>query len=286
MVLWLPFDETNGPISANLASPTNSGTQINHPTPWLGAHVANSLLFDGTSYVTVPNYPAIELVTNDLTIDAWIYDLGTTNNVIIDKFFTDNTGTFGFGLWLNPQAGLTYSMTGSGGRTEFVEGHPITGSTWHFVAVSVSESADPAQGFFYVDGVLTGTFSPPPYSLRNTNSLWVGASLLGISSPTASAYPWVGALDEVEVYNRALSTNELYAIYSADKAGKCKPCCYLKTLTISKVTSTTVEVNWGGCGILEGSTNVLGHWAPVQNATSPYVIPATGLEMFYRLECQ
>jgi hypothetical protein len=286
MVLWLPFDETNGPISANLASPTNSGTQINHPTPNLGSYVANSLLFNGANYVVVPNYPAIEQVTNDLTIDAWIYDLGTTNNVIIDKFSTDNTGTFGFGLWLNPQAGLTYSMTGSGGRTEFVEGHPVTGSTWHFVAVSVSESANPAQGFFYVDGVLTGTFSPPPYSLRNTNSLWVGASLLGISSPTGSTYPWVGALDEVEVYNRALSTNELYAIYSADKAGKCKPCCYLKTLTISKVTGTTVEVNWGGCGILEGATNVLGPWARVQNATSPYVIPATGLEMFYRTECQ
>jgi hypothetical protein len=35
--------------------------------------------------------------------------------------------------------------------------------------------------------------------------------------------PWIGALDEVEVYNRALSTNELNAIYSAGTAGKCKP---------------------------------------------------------------
>src|SRR5438132_2038713 len=32
-----------------------------------------------------------------------------------------------------------------------------------------------------------------------------------------------GALDEVSVYNRALSSNEIAAIYAAGAAGKCKP---------------------------------------------------------------
>ena len=60
----------------------------------------------------------------------------------------------------------------------------------------------------------------------------------------------------------------------------------MNKLTIGKVTPNTVEVNWGGCGILLESTDVNGPWTPIPNAASPYVIPAVGLDMFYRLECE
>lgn len=280
LVLWLPFDETNGSLSANLASPANYGVQINRPTPLLGLYVANSLLFDGSNYVVVPNYPALEIGTGDLTVDAWVYDMGgngQSNAVILDKRATNNDA--GYSLWLGSQAGLTFNMSGQ----LFTELHPIPAFQWHFVAVSVTQSNLTPQGFFYVDGVLSGTFGPSAASMSNTNPLWIAASapnpFFGVGQP------WLGALDEVEVFNRALSTNELYGIYSAGMAGKCKPCCYLEGLTIAKVSGAQVEVVWGGCGTLEGSTNVLGPGVGIPAAASPYIIPATGLEMFYRLEC-
>ena len=88
-------------------------------------------------------------------------------------------------------------------------------------------------------GALTRTLTPTPANLSTTNSLVVGAPF--------SALGWVGALDEVEIYNRGLSTNELYSIYTAGMAGKCKPCCYSNVLTIAQVSPDSVEVNWGGC---------------------------------------
>jgi hypothetical protein len=217
MVLWLPFDETNGPISANLASPADPGTQINQPTPWLGAYVANSLLFNSTNYVTVPDYPGIEIGTNDLTIDAWV-DLTAstpTNYVILDKS-GPASGARGYSLWLGTNLGLIFHMP-SGYFADFT---PISGGQWHFVALSLSHNPG-NPGFFYVDGAVTATAAGGTTDLSNTNSLWVGASHPG--SPFVGGAPWIGALDEVEVYNRALSTNELNAIYSAGTAGKCKP---------------------------------------------------------------
>ena len=49
MVLWLPFDETHGPASANLASVRQPRPQINSPAVVLGAYVDNSLSFNGVN---------------------------------------------------------------------------------------------------------------------------------------------------------------------------------------------------------------------------------------------
>lgn len=188
----------------------------------------------------------------------------------------------GYALTLNTNTGLTLEMPQMPPHpfVYFVMGQPISAQQWHFVAVSATQRT--GQGYFYVDGALAGsTFTFTPVNLANTNSLYVGS--IG-PSPSVYTFGWQGALDEVEVYNRALSTNELNAIYGAGTAGKCKPCCYLNNLTIGNVTPNSVEVNWGGCGILLETTNmVTGPWVPLPNAASPYVIPAIGREMFYRL---
>jgi photosystem II stability/assembly factor-like uncharacterized protein len=257
LVLWLPFDETNGNTSANLASPGNPGTQVNHPAPWLGEYVANSLVFNGTNHVVVPNYPDIEMRTNGLTIDAWIYDMGdalltpnqlagiVTNSVILDK---SANSPLGYSLWITPTnyegdypyGYVRFNMPGY----KFIDTTSMATFQWHFIAVSMNQFANPPQGFFYVDGALTSTFTPPPLSLFNTNSLWLAAAPPGATMGTTIydlAGPYAGGLDEVEIYSRALSTNELNAIYGAGTAGKCKPCCYLNKLTISRVTSPRLK---------------------------------------------
>jgi uncharacterized repeat protein (TIGR03803 family) len=286
LVLWLPFDETNGTTSANLASPTNYGRRVGNPTPVRGAYVANSLSFNGTTnqYVTVPDYPAIEIGTNDFTIDAWVNRATNGPNslpsVIVDK--RDLTTGTGYSLSVS-YGHLVMTLANASSYSNYVTSASLVPADglWHFIGIRVSQST--SQVLFYIDGAVNSTLPLTPMNIANTNSLWVGGSLYG--DINGGDRHWTGDLDEVEVFNRALSTNELYTIYSAGTAGKCKPCCYLKTLTISKVTSTTVEVNWGGCGTLEKSTNLLGPWIEIPSAASPYIITATGLDMFYRLEC-
>jgi hypothetical protein len=281
LVLWLPFDEINGSTSANLAAPADPGTQVGNPTPILYAYVANSLSFNGVNqYVTVPDYPAIEIGTNDFTIDAWVqYPTNSSGGTILDKRTYIGGNYTGYIFDLSGGILLIQLDPGYFNGNNFDTNTVPADGNWHFVAVTVRRTS--TNGIqFYVDGHPTATSNPTSHegSLSNNASLQVGGSTL------AGTY-WQGGLDEVEVFNRALSTNELYTIYSAGTAGKCKPCCYLKDLTISKVTNTTIEVNWGGCGTLEESTSLLGPWIAIPNAASPYIISATGSQMFYRLEC-
>jgi hypothetical protein len=54
-------------------------------------------------------------------------------------------------------------------------------------------------------------------------------------------------------------------------------------LSIAHGTNSTVTVSWTGTGILVCSTNILGPWADVTNAISPYTIDAADPSRFYRV---
>jgi len=82
------------------------------------------------------------------------------------------------------------------------EGGTVT-TGWHLVTATF----DGTTARLYVDNaqVASDTFSAPP----NTNfPLYIGRYY------GASAYGWNGAIDEVRLYNRALTPTEVIAIYS------------------------------------------------------------------------
>jgi Concanavalin A-like lectin/glucanases superfamily len=218
LALWLPFDEASGPISANLAAGGNNGTQVNGPAVVTG-YVLRSLCFDGASqYVSVLDYPAINPGTGDLTIDAWVRratNSGTTVRVIVDK--RDPSTGVGYSLAVS-FGNLVFQLADTSGFTNYRDtGTVPADDQWHFVAVSVSRSLTNG-GRFYIDGSATGTFDPTahPGSLNNT------APFLVASSPLSFNSPWLGCIDEVEFFSRALMPLEFLGIFNAGSAGKCK----------------------------------------------------------------
>ncbi len=223
MVAWFPFDETVGP-DANNAAAGNDGTHENGPTIEPG-QVQNSLCFDGlSSYVNVPSYPAIEIGTSDLTIDAWIKRSANDDNstrVITDKR-TDGAGdNVGYSFYLyQGKLGLQLS-TPSQSFQNWVSNAVVSKDVWHHVAVSVDRD-EPDGVSFYLDGSLI----LPQYNatgwdgdLSNEFPLRIGAR-----SYEASGL-FYGCIDEVEVFNRVLTPQEISDIWWAGECGKCKFIC-------------------------------------------------------------
>ena len=70
-----------------------------------------------------------------------------------------------------------------------------------------------------MDGALTATFNPTSKSgsLANNQVL-----LVGQNAQTTNAY-YIGEIDEVEIFNRAVSATDLANIYNAGSTGKCHP---------------------------------------------------------------
>jgi hypothetical protein len=221
MVAWFPFDETLGPTAVN-ACEGNDGTHINSPTIEPG-HVQNCLCFNGSNtYVDVPSYPAIEIGTSDFTIDAWVKrspdDEDYQIRLIVDKRAGPADDYVGYSFYLYDGKLYLQMADPSHAHWQWESSAYITKDEWHHVAVAVDRD-DPKGIDFYLDGHLTLPEGNPTAwdgDLTNSNPLRVSCRSFDESGV------FLGCIDEVEVFNRSLTSQEIYAIWMAGRCGKCK----------------------------------------------------------------
>ncbi len=222
LVSWWPGDG-----DANDLQSGNDGTLLGGATFDAG-RVALTFVFDGasTSGVEVPDADSLDFGPgSDLSIDAWILAFGGCQvQDIVDKRLAPppSNRAVGYALFLfDGRLGfqLADAPLAPGQFSNFLSSGPnLRDGAFHHVAVTVDRSSS-SGGKLYVDGVVVLTFDPTvqPGDLSNNEPLLIG------KHPTegfCGAYR--GRIDEVEIFNRALSASEIQDIFNAGSAGKCK----------------------------------------------------------------
>ncbi|MGI8786354.1 MAG: LamG domain-containing protein [Pyrinomonadaceae bacterium] len=195
----------------------NNGTLQNGAT-FAAGEVGQAFSFDGTGGVIVPDNPSLNFGANaNLSIDAWIKtsDTSRVTKTIVDKRIVTG-GTRGYVVFL-VENGLVFQLA-DGTSTNYALGSNLTDGMWHHIAITV-DRASTTGGNAYVDGVQTATFNPTDHPGDLTNN---GAFLIGqhVNIPSAN---FIGQIDETEVFDRAISAQEVANIFNAGTAGKCKP---------------------------------------------------------------
>jgi concanavalin A-like lectin/glucanase superfamily protein/Big-like domain-containing protein len=199
-IAYWPFDEGTGTIANDASGNGHVGTLVNGPA-WTAGRINLALSFDGVSnYVSVADAPALDAFP--LTITAWINTTATTGvRGIVNKYAP---GSFnGYQIFMNNGALCAWYLRDSanyaydgGGCTLQTPGY--NDGKWHQVVYVV----DSAGGRLYVDGTQTAslawTGSAGPTT--TTQPLHIG-DYPGI---TGGAY-FAGVIDDVHIYNRALS---------------------------------------------------------------------------------
>ena len=216
MSAWYPLDEAGPATSAEVL--------FNNDATWNGGAFAVPGVVDGAlcfqnspASSSAPNAPELNVGTNDFSIDFWMNraddDAGTSH--IIDK---RTGGTVGYSVFLLGGNLAVQISDPANGFFNWVSTVNVAPGEWHFVAVTVDRD-DPSGGIIYLDGVPVFVFNPTirPGDLTNSSPFWMGTSAL---NPTGSGY--AGCLDEVELFQRVLSQDEVMALFAAGPAGKCK----------------------------------------------------------------
>src|SRR5262249_37784846 len=100
-----------------------------------------------------------------------------------------------------------------------VSTNPITDGAFHFVTVVGDRTTQMLA--IYLDGVLQQQVSIAQVGDISTSvRLVLGHETLDISGNPVK--PFVGVLDEVEIFDRTLSASDIQAMFLAGSSGKCK----------------------------------------------------------------
>ena len=215
LVSWWTLDGFS--IQAADIAGANHGTRVNFPTSVKGM-VGVAVKLNGTDqYVTVPDAASLDLGTSDMSVDAWVRpDTATGTRAIIEK--RDPTTGQGFALYLKSNE-IGFAFGDAASSTLAGSGATVPTGVWSHVAVTVDRSeSDGAK--IYVDGALVHTFDPTSFQ----GDIGTSTDLqIGLGGPTGEYFS--GTIDEVELFNRALSATEVQNIFGAGGAGKCKYTC-------------------------------------------------------------
>jgi hypothetical protein len=181
----------------------NNGTSYNNPV-WMQGHVNQGMYFNGsTDFVTVPNSASLA-ITDQLTLSAWIKpEAGHYWYRIVGKAnsgSSDNDWVLGVAL-----SGGIYFAIWKGGAQYSIDGqNDLILNEWNHVAGVWDGSIIRV----YWNGALqseTVAVSPPVNS---------SPSPLIIGKKPDNSYFFKGTIDEVMVFNRALSANEVKSLYT------------------------------------------------------------------------
>ncbi len=226
MCAWWPLDEpaNSSAIETVLG---NHGVDINAPAHVPG-QVRRGRQFNGTSsYVQVNDAPGINFGTGDLSIDAWVKTTSATGvQRIVDKRFADPE--VGYALYLR-SGRLAFRLadpSNTSGSEYWTATTPfVADGQWHHVAASEQRSDLSTGTRLYVDGSVVASF--PGYSasgnITTSEKLWIGA---GATTSGPGTF-FDGVIDEVELFQRALTTADVLGIVQADTLGKCKEFAYV-----------------------------------------------------------
>jgi PGF-CTERM protein/uncharacterized repeat protein (TIGR01451 family) len=216
-VLVLHFDEGSGSIVRDLSGNGNDGTI--YGATWVDGISGKALRFDGVDdYVDCGTDSSLNL-GNEFTIMAWVKSENNKYQAIAGKHHEDSGAYSGYGLKKTTSTSCgsevgdnKFSLRVDGGGWNYEYTHSDVGYTdtnWHFV-VGVRRGG---TNYLYVDGEQQADTGSQ--SLSNTGDpFFIGAG----TSPRSSNYAnFNGIIDEVSIYNRALSADEIRALYEGKK---------------------------------------------------------------------
>ena len=198
LVAAYAFDEASSSTVADVSGNNNTGT--------LGAGVGRTtegrfggaLVFNGDSSVTVPNSASLNLTTG-MTLEAWVFPTASTSWAT--TLMKENAKGLAYSLYASSSANrpIVYFNTGtSKTRHRYLSGPAaLPLNTWSHLAATY----DGVTLRLYINGAQVS-------SEPNTGSIITTTGALRIGGTWAGEF-FRGLIDEIRIYNRALSPSEI-----------------------------------------------------------------------------
>src|SRR5437762_3296180 len=234
LVAAYAFDEGTGTTVADASGNNRTGT-ISGATWTTAGRYGSALTFDGTTAkVTAPNAASLGLTTG-MTLEAWVYPTvaPTGWRAVIDKNVDGYYLMASSGPNNRPAVGGTWTA----GNQNLAAPSALAVNTWTHLAATF----DGAMVRLYVNGVQVASQAQATPLRTTTGTLQIGAD-------SYAGENFAGRIDEVRLYNRALTAAEIQtdmntAVGSAPTPDTQAPTAP-GTLTATAASGSQINLSW------------------------------------------
>ncbi len=214
MVAHWKFDETSANIAYDTAG-TNDGT-VNGAI-WDNGIVDGALRFDGVDdWVYIDDSNDLDLLT-DLTVSLWINPDDLGDGGILGKY--DNWGEYNYAIWY--ERGSLYFQVGNSGPSKYDSNQFETRLSYSNIDIAnkwyhITGTYNSSQLKLYVNGILVDSTAETRPLGDGYNPLCIGnVKWDGLNSDMFNETEafFDGLIDDVRIYNYALDSTEVSALY-------------------------------------------------------------------------
>jgi len=212
LVGYWSFDDGTGTVAVDGSGNGNNGTLVNmEEADWVDGVVGKCLSFDGSGeYVDCGADASLDLGTNSFSVSFW---LSLSNNDADGSFVTKKTSSYsgidsGFTIMQDSLSTGTFRAIIADGSnvviTNLYKDNMPANDTYHHVLFVFDRINN--EVYMYLDGIRsseTGDISSVTGSINTEQPLKIGAAF----------YSSACLIDEVRIYNRALTPSEIKALY-------------------------------------------------------------------------
>ena len=209
---WRLNDAPGSATARDVSVWANDGTLVglDPATAWIAdGPEGGALSIEGKGYVNVPASPSIDSITMQVTMAAWMYIDGT-----ITDYATAISRQIGTGyeqhyhLSINAQQlPAVFIDTPASGQTFFPGPAPVPQKVW----VHLAATYDGAIVRLYVNGAQVANHAAHGPFAAETNPVVLSGNANAAAQTVSERVP--GRLDDVMLYRRALSADEIARIY-------------------------------------------------------------------------
>jgi hypothetical protein len=257
LIAYYPFDGNANDASANGHDGVASGVTATVGVDGVEGHAYH---FNGSnSKITIPDHP--DFTVSNVSVAAWVRSTDKSGHRAITSCYETDGSAQWYHLYYLADSGIAVFRVDPGGvSSPFVTGiSDIADGEWHYVVGVRDISA--GKLYVYVDGVLEGTQEDVSSEVLNPGA----PVLIGAHNTLTDRY-FNGDIDEVRIYGRALSSNDVIGLMAeqsvvapipyvvADSSGvtntyawRSAVACSVGSPVISGQTNWT-SVGWSGTG--------------------------------------
>jgi hypothetical protein len=273
------FDNSDisGTTVTDLSGHGLNGT-IQSATSVTGA-IGQALNFNGSNAsITIPNDGSLAQLTGSLTLAVWIKTTNATRQEAVISKYDVTSPEIGYLLHTTPGGTVALRLGGANApsttlRENFDTTH-INDGNWHHIAVVITQGVGVS---FYVDGLFSSSTAVNVVPATTTAVPFQ----FGITGYMPYGNYFTGSMDEVYLFQQALTAAQVFALYANSAAG---PGTLISGVTISGITSSGATISWStststDTQVVYGLSNAYGQATALNStATMSHSANLTGLQ--------